>query len=336
MRRMKERLTQFVRDERGANAVLIAFLIVPMLGFGALALDISAQHAERTQLQNGSDAAAMAIAASCAQDEGACTSSALNLANDFVAGNGGIPVSGTATIESLDLDENEVTVRAGAEFPHFLASLIDGDEDPNSTTVAAAATAEWGVPLGAGSLALAFPYCQLVDHLPNPDTGVGEEIWIRNDNAAKKSCSDVNLPGNFGWLDSANCTTVTTLVGTPPEVWVEADPGKSPSGSGCTQAIFDAHRDAGEPVLIPVYDEIGDQPGNDGQFRLMGFAAWVITGWDFPGVKDPDNPGLKCPEPSCSGIRGYFTNWVSVEDALGELGNGPPLPGLPVLWRLAG
>ena len=333
---MRRALKRLVHDERGANAVLIAFLLVPMMGFGALALDVSAQHAERTQLQSGADAAAMAIAAVCAEDESTCTGAAPGIGSDFVDGNSGIPVSGTATIESLDLAENEVTVVAGAEFPHFFASLIDGDSDPDSTTVRAGATAEWGVPLGAGSLALAFPYCQLSDHLPNPDTGMGEEIWIRNDNGAKKSCSDVNLPGNFGWLDSTNCEAKTTLVGTPPEVWVEADPGKAPSGSGCTQAIFDAYRDAGQPVLIPVYDKIGDQPGNDGQFRLMGFAAWVITGWSFPGVKDPDNPGLKCPAPSCSGIRGYFTNWVSVEDALGELGNGPPLPGLPVLWRLAG
>ena len=78
-----------------------------------------------TQLQLGADAAALAVAASCAEDESTCASMAEATANGLIAANGATPVIGAAAIELLDLDANTVRVAATAEFPHFLASLID-------------------------------------------------------------------------------------------------------------------------------------------------------------------------------------------------------------------
>jgi len=49
-------------SERGAVAVMVALLLVVLLGFGALAIDASMLYAQKIQLQNGSDAAALAIA----------------------------------------------------------------------------------------------------------------------------------------------------------------------------------------------------------------------------------------------------------------------------------
>ena len=53
--------------ERGAAAVLVAFSMVVLLGFAALAVDVGAMYAEKTQLQNGADATALAIAGDCAK-----------------------------------------------------------------------------------------------------------------------------------------------------------------------------------------------------------------------------------------------------------------------------
>ncbi len=53
--------------ERGAVSVLVAILMVVLLGFAALAVDIGVLYAERTQLRNGADAAAIAIAQKCAK-----------------------------------------------------------------------------------------------------------------------------------------------------------------------------------------------------------------------------------------------------------------------------
>lgn len=54
-------------DDSGAVAVLVAGLTVFLLFFAAIAIDLSALYAERRELQNGSDAGSLAIAASCAK-----------------------------------------------------------------------------------------------------------------------------------------------------------------------------------------------------------------------------------------------------------------------------
>ncbi len=64
MRRLMRRL----RAERGATATVVAFALIPLLGAGAIAVDVGALYAERAQLQNGVDAAALAIAATCAKE----------------------------------------------------------------------------------------------------------------------------------------------------------------------------------------------------------------------------------------------------------------------------
>jgi Flp pilus assembly protein TadG len=57
-RRARTRLS----GERGATAVVVALLLVPLLGFAAIAVDIGAVYAERARLQTAADAAALAVA----------------------------------------------------------------------------------------------------------------------------------------------------------------------------------------------------------------------------------------------------------------------------------
>lgn len=62
------------RGERGAAAPLIAILFTSTIVTGVLALsvDVGNINYERRQLQNGADAAVMALAATCAEDAAAC------------------------------------------------------------------------------------------------------------------------------------------------------------------------------------------------------------------------------------------------------------------------
>ena len=53
--------------ERGAIAVLVALLMVVLLGFAAIAVDQGMLYAQKAQMQNGADAAALAIAQDCAK-----------------------------------------------------------------------------------------------------------------------------------------------------------------------------------------------------------------------------------------------------------------------------
>ena len=70
--RQRSHAVQRLRDERGAVGVVVALLMVPLIGFAAIAIDVSAMYAERQQLQTGADAGALAIAQDCAP--GACGS----------------------------------------------------------------------------------------------------------------------------------------------------------------------------------------------------------------------------------------------------------------------
>lgn len=315
MRRMRARLKQLVRDERGATAVLVVFLLIPMLGFGALALDISAQHADRTQLQNGADAAALAIAKACAEDEASCSAAAGGIGADFVAGNGGIPVDGTAEESTPNLAANEVTVVAMAEFPHFLASVIDGDD---STTIRAQGTAEWGTPIAGNTLALAIDYCHFSESWPFPEeTSAGETILLRYDEVASRGEQCSSSAGGFGWLESETCETYMTI-GEDLNVRVEGDPGGSPVGSGCEDVLGTR---LGQVVLVPVYDRV--EGGGHVQHIVRAFAALRLTGYKISGGRpEGDLPASAC-NGNCRGIYGEFVEWVEIGDDL-ELGDCPP------------
>ena len=60
------------RNERGGISVMVALLMVVLLGAAAVAIDTGLIYAERAELQNGADAAALAIAEECANDELVC------------------------------------------------------------------------------------------------------------------------------------------------------------------------------------------------------------------------------------------------------------------------
>ena len=62
-------LTRNHDDDRGAVLVWVALMLVVLLGIGALVIDVGALYAERRQLQNGADAAALAVAADCAEGD---------------------------------------------------------------------------------------------------------------------------------------------------------------------------------------------------------------------------------------------------------------------------
>ncbi|MGB6454662.1 MAG: pilus assembly protein TadG-related protein, partial [Streptosporangiaceae bacterium] len=61
-------------DERGVIGAIVAILLGAgvLTGMGVLVLDVGQLYQERAELQNGADAAALAVAKSCAL--GACTS----------------------------------------------------------------------------------------------------------------------------------------------------------------------------------------------------------------------------------------------------------------------
>jgi len=348
MRRMIDPLLPRARDERGASAVLLAMLIVPMMAFGAIALDIGAQHAERTQLQQGADAAALAVALACGEDASTCAGASQAIGDDFVASNAGIPVDGAATIEEIDFTNNRVTVSADADFPHFFASLIDGDADPSSTYVRARATAEWV----NGTRATVVPFA--VGECAVPTSGGGTSVYIPIEN---KTCSG-SVPGGFGWLDDGtqSCikdvslldfTTITTgntgkctlsnddLIAAADQIGcsLSSVPNKYKTN---IEKLFYCF--IGRTLLVPVFNlasECPTTPPPGKAYCITKFAAFEVEGVHVKvnGNEQIDDckPAVSCSLPNNwgeLGFQGRFIQYVTIED---DWTLGPPKPKIKLI-----
>ena len=170
--------------------------MVTLLGFAALAVDVGMLYAERTQLRNGADAAALAIAQKCAKnvnDADCSTTSAL--ARSLANSNAG---DGKSNISDLVLDKAAGTVRvtagsqeAGKE-PNQVSLFFARAMGFNNAEVTAGATVHGANPV-AGPLPfpLAFSICQVRYHVD----GSLQQLQSHGDNAnpglyvrARRSC----------------------------------------------------------------------------------------------------------------------------------------------------
>lgn len=316
MRRMMRRL----RGERGATALIFGLLLVPLLGVMAISLDVGALYVERDQLQNGADAAALAVAADCADGNG-CTSPG-PIAASYASANANdgsaatlqptFPTNHSVTVSTSTLETDGTTA-----IHHPFASLIGID----STTVHAEATAEWGSPSAGNVLPIAVAYCEVAT------VAKGTRVLIQYDeNKPCKGPSGQPIKGGFGWLDQlpGQCQAYVDLA----SAYVGSNPGLDPPNN-CT-SIFAGLED--QVVLIPIYDERPSVNGQKGQFHIVAFAALQVTGWKFTGsgnsiMNNPDSLAPKCTG-NCRGIQGFFVDRVEVG---GDWELGGPSLGLNVV-----
>lgn len=288
-------------DERGAAAVIVSLLLVPLLGFAAIAVDVGALYAERARLQTAADAAALAVARDCAL--GACGDMQAT-AQELVTANVG---EAAAAPPVLTDNPTSVTVTGNTPTEHWFAPVI-GHE---STNVSATATVAWGAPGGGtAALPLIFSWCEFLEQTNGGmPSQVGEpEQYIGLPKHTETDCPGPNsgnpVPGGFGWLTTggAGCKATSRVGGR-----FDSEPGNSPS-QGCEPGDFEALH--GRTVLLPIYDEAGGT-GSGAWYHVYAYAAFTITGYHFGGQYTWGNP--------CKGedrcITGHFTQFVEPSDA---------------------
>jgi Putative Flp pilus-assembly TadE/G-like len=327
--------------ERGAVAITTAvFLTFVVLAAGLITVDVGQLYSERRQLQNSADAAALAVAQSCATTAG-CDPS---YAEPYADGNAN---DSTATVtevcgsaDSLPAcgpdNTNDLTncldtdgpidgyVQVRTQTLTGSGSVIESFFGDDDTTVGACARAGWGGVQTAGSLAITISLCEW-----NAATGDGTyyapappytapysselraaERKLAFHSGAADNTSDCtggpsgwDLPGGFGWLDDpdGDCNAEVSAGGT-----YDADPGASASGA-CKDALLNVW--AGKAVVyVPVYNgQTGN--GSNGTYSLEGWAAFVVTGFKFPGaVKNSWLTGNPCNATgSTFCVSGFFT-----------------------------
>jgi hypothetical protein len=311
-----------------------------LLGLGALVIDVGQLYQERAQLQNGADAAAIAVAKSCVVST--CTASgALSTAvtyagenaKDGVAGVSQVCGSGVlgtcpASIDPLTdcpsapagglgyVDVYTSTQTSGGDTviaPVFAKELL-GNGNYTGTTVQACAQAAWGGPTSANTVAFAISACswdswtsQGTNFAPAPPTvpasSYDHQVNLSNlNNGANCSGepSGSDGAGAFGW---AVDQTGTCGIFTDSATF-PADTGAS-AGSTCHTALIAAQASR-KPIFLPVYTT-DTGTGSNTVLTLKGFAAFVVTGYSLPSFSASD--WLKSSNNNCSYkcIDGYFT-----------------------------
>lgn len=309
--------------EEGGVTVFVALLLVVLFGMGALVLDVGNMFWERRQLQNGADAAALALAAKCADETIAdCASATIsflgNEAEPYADGNAGDGESGVPTPMSHGVDPDSCepgsdtadnpltdgeTVKVSTEtidantgdsfLTHWLAPVLGID----TTTVSACAVATSGT-LGGPVNVVPIAICEThYNDLTNNGGDFGppaEEIFF-----GKEECEfqTDTYSGDWGWIDeetevdisAGQCSVVLTE-----DQWFDAKTGSDTNNAeygDCIEALHTYLEDNGGEVLIhvPIFSDYcapsnSDPPcTGEHRFYVEGFAGFEISGYRFNG-----------------------------------------------------
>jgi Flp pilus assembly protein TadG len=301
MQRLTSLLLRRLDDERGATAVMLSLLMVPMLGFAALAVDVGALYAERARLQVAADAAAIAVAQDCSR--GNC-GDMLATAQGLITANDG---EGTASYPVLSGDPLSVTVTGSTPQEHWFAPILGHD----STAVSASATVGWGSPSrGTSVLPLTFSWCSFSKQTGGLESTTPQVVRFSEDDTST-GCPGTGgnqVPGGFAFVepDAGTCHATHSI-----SLQLKSSTGVSLPG-GCSKADFDGW--LGRTVLLPLFDE-ATGTGSNARYRVYGYAAFKLTGYAFNGTNRSakvvcgpgTNPSFRC-------ITGHFTRYVELSD----------------------
>jgi Flp pilus assembly protein TadG len=306
MQRVSRRFAGVSRD-RGAVAVIVALLMVPLLGFAAIAVDVGALRAERQQLQTGADAGALAIAQNCGRNacgDYSATAQTLAVAN---ANDG-------KAVTAVTLAGGTVTVTASSMRQHVFAPILGIDE----SNVVSKATAVWGTPSsGTAVIPLAFGLCEWVLQTRGGQPSLVEQtiMFTKGSDSRCTPQSNNYIAGGFGWLNATSGCRATSAVGD----WLLTSTGNS-LPAGCTDGDMAALQN--KIALLPVFDNVSGT-GTSGKYHVYGFAAFLLTGYRYPGNNgswQADDCGSK----NC--IKGYFIKYVDQSNAFDISPTVPPAP----------
>jgi Flp pilus assembly protein TadG len=294
------RLTQ-LRDERGAVAVMVAILAPVLIGMCALAVDTSRVYQERRELQNGTDAAALAIAENCARMQNDATnlsaaaacanamgpSTAAGSATSYVTRNANANHVPTATVDPFNAaTARAVTVHANRDVSFIFAGILgEGDR-----TVDATSKAVWGPADNLPALPVAARDTQYL---------AGADTYIDLTTASQS--------GAFSFLDhvAGQCLSQPLHIGQT--ISFSAPGNRNPGTLDCSPADFQTR------IVLPIYGH-GSGTGNGAIYEILGFASLEVTGFHFTGGGWCwQKPGaLLVPPLSCGGNqRGIWGKWVS-------------------------
>lgn len=272
-------------DERGTVAIVVALALTTLMGAAALAIDVGAMLAARGALQNGADAAAIAVAKRCAENAAgplACDYALVNgTASTYLSANTPSTVSASIDAGSTSLATSHggrvgtVTVGGAITDEPIFARMLNGGAP---LTVRAEATAHWAPVLATETV---FPLVACVGALPPAENPVTQVVEA-SPTSPPGVCGGAPDAQAFGWTDPDDTTLCTSDLSTSPSdpipvLTADAEP------ASCASAIDDLHDaiDSGSAAertrLLAVYDAATGLPGARPVRSLVAF--------EFTGAK---------------------------------------------------
>ncbi len=324
-------------------AVFVGLWIIVLVGFGAFAIDMSRIYTERSELRNGADAAAFAVARDCAMGSCDIFYNAVGEAEQYADANARDGASWVDEVV-IDLVGKTVEVNVATEDTvgsHNLDMVLAQVIGYNGLTVRADAEVAWGPPSGIKTLPLIFSLCEWNDFgspgfapagflhreadiakgfVPNQKQYV--TIYFHGEDSCHLGPSGLDLPGGFGWLESTTgLCEASVVVGK----WVDIDPGASPTTECHPQDLKDV---VNTIVGLPYFDET-TASGSGGQYRVYGIGALYVTGYNFGGLykKNSTITGNAV----CKGEKRCIQGYMIGDYVLPGTGTGGPDMGTVVL-----
>ncbi|WP_170233550.1 pilus assembly protein TadG-related protein [Ornithinimicrobium humiphilum] len=263
--------------EKGAVAIVVALVMTLLLLCLGIAIDLGASYWKRQELQNGADAAALALAQGVAP--GACVPDSVT-ATSWVQGNVRNDVIATGTATCLAV--NKVSVRAATVQQHWFLPIMGR----GSSDIAADATVMWGVPIaGEASLPIAISECSFLHRVDGVDVPIDGNITIWMDHPSDPfgdACHEAYPDGGFGWLKTVGGKCAARI-----DIAADGTGGVGYSKTGTPQPdecqpdnSFKRAVLSGEPVLIPIFD-VAPGGGNGAPISISRFAAFILRGYDI-------------------------------------------------------
>jgi Flp pilus assembly protein TadG len=273
--------------EEGAMVVLLGVLLMATLGLVALAVDSGRLVQERFQLQDGADAAALAIALDCATT--GCPSDPAAVAMAYLAGSSDDRTGYGDAAVAMSFTEASGTVEVEARNPTLPLSGPRGAAA--DVSVAAAAVASWG-PAGTGTTApLAFADCVLGGVPPLDGSGPGTvRVRQRGVDGTTPACGDDGAGAAL--LRHDDCDVASSAMSRD---WLRQANDAGPTGLASLRS--DCSLRIGDRLPVAVFDETCTTgpscPANE-SYRVTGYAFFEISGFhDCPFTGAGDGPDLR-------------------------------------------
>jgi Flp pilus assembly protein TadG len=338
--------------EDGVIAVIVAivFGLGVVLGMAALTVDVGTIYSERRQLQNGADAAALAVAQDAARNcsTGSCvpSSRAQTYANSNsgdgvssvveICGSGWAAVIGCSSQTTPAITQcpsvpagttkwvrvRTATLTSGGStlLPAWFGQFLAGNGGYSGDRVFACAEAGLGAPSSLdASLPLTLSLCEWNNYTANGTNFAPPPPYTSYPLSYEHAIYFHDTTG------AAHCNAGPSGADLPGGFgWLQT------ASSSCDAVINDGWINdstgnsipnacktvlptlVGTTVYLPVFDNANGLNGSNGSYHVSGFAAFYLTGYSFPSDRVSSvASGIRFCTPSQSCIYGWFTQGLA-------------------------